>query len=93
MSLTVNAATSSVPVEPSESPKVSDANTSESKATSSTGATTDTVTISGAALSAAKAAQQEATETPAQTAREANAGDRQAQRLLAKIQQGQAAKH
>lgn len=42
----------------------------------------DTVHISSAAI----AAMQEAIETPAQTAREASAGDHQAQRLLAKEQ-------
>ncbi|HME44203.1 MAG TPA: hypothetical protein VKF36_14015 [Syntrophorhabdales bacterium] len=42
--------------------------------------TTDTVKLSNAALVAA----QEATETPTQTLKEANSGDRQAQRLLAK---------
>jgi hypothetical protein len=41
---------------------------------------TDTVQLS----SIAQAALKEATETPAQTAKEANGGDRQAQRLLAK---------
>jgi hypothetical protein len=40
----------------------------------------DTVHVS----TAAKAALQEATETPAQTAKEAQSGDKQAQRLLAK---------
>ena len=43
-------------------------------------AATDTVHVS----SAAKAALQEATETPAQTAKEAQHGDKQAQLLLAK---------
>ena len=42
--------------------------------------TSDTVQLS----SAARAAVQEATETPPQTANEARHGDRQAQRLLAK---------
>jgi hypothetical protein len=42
-------------------------------------APTDTVT-----LSAAASTRQEITETPAQTAREANNGDNQAKRLLAK---------
>jgi hypothetical protein len=41
---------------------------------------TDTVQLS----SIAQVALKEATETPAQTAKEANGGDRQAQRLLAK---------
>lgn len=47
----------------------------------------DTVHLSSAAqahLSAIKAATQEAAETPAQTAKEAQSGDMQAQRLLAK---------
>ena len=43
-------------------------------------AATDTVDVSAAA----KAALQEATETPAQTAKEAQRGDKQAQLLLAK---------
>jgi len=44
---------------------------------------TDSVQLSGAAQ-ALLAARQEARETPAQTAREANQGDRQAKNLLAK---------
>ena len=44
---------------------------------------TDSVQLSQTAQ-AALAAMQEATETPAQTAKEANQGDMQAQRLLAK---------
>jgi len=51
---------------------------SEPRSTSSSAAYT--VELS----SAARAAQQEARETPAQTAKEASVGDRQAQRLLAK---------
>lgn len=47
---------------------------------SKAGATTDTATIS----TAAQTASQEAKETPAQTAKEASHGDRQAARLLAK---------
>jgi hypothetical protein len=50
----------------------------------STQSVKDTVSISSAALSALKAALQEATETSAQTAKEANSGDLQAQKLLAK---------
>lgn len=49
--------------------------------------TQDTVHLSGAAqskLSAMKAAVQEASETPAQTAQEAQSGDLQAQRLLSR---------
>jgi hypothetical protein len=45
-----------------------------------TSATTDTVQIANAAQAALK----EATETPTQTAKEAQSGDRQAQKLLAK---------
>lgn len=52
--------------------------TSQSKPKSSE--STDTVQLS----SAAQAALKELTETPAQTTKEANGGDRQAQRLLAK---------
>ncbi|HZC66276.1 MAG TPA: hypothetical protein VE545_06865 [Candidatus Dormibacteraeota bacterium] len=48
----------------------------------------DTVTISNAA----KAALQEATETKSQTAKEAQSGDHQAQRLLAKENSAQSAK-
>jgi hypothetical protein len=57
------------------------------KQQSSGGADTDTVHLSSTAqaqLSAIQAALQEATETPAQTAKEAFGGDRQAQRLLAR---------
>lgn len=53
----------------------------------STAKTQDTVHLSSAAqaqLSSMKAAVQEASETPAQTAREAQSGDLQAQRLLAR---------
>jgi hypothetical protein len=46
----------------------------------------DTLTISSEALDAAASAAQEATETVAQTAQEAQAGDQQAERLLAKEQ-------
>jgi len=48
-----------------------------------TSSTADTVQLSGTAQ-AMLAALQEAKETPAQTAREASGGDRQAQRLLGK---------
>ena len=57
--------------------KPADTKSAQAKPQSSAG---DTVQISNAA----KALLQEATETPAQTAKEANGGDRQAQRLLAK---------
>jgi hypothetical protein len=52
---------------------------------------TDTAQISSSALMAAKAAVQEATETEAQTIKEARAGDQQAQRLLAKYAAGKTA--
>ena len=57
------------------------------KPESSGGPVTDSVHLSGAAqaqLSAMQAALQEATETPAQTAKEAMGGDLQAQKLLAR---------
>ncbi len=54
----------------------------ESQASSTSSAVSDTVSIS----SAATAALQEATETQTQTAQEARSGDMQAQRLLAKEQ-------
>ena len=60
---------------------------------SSSGAGRDTVHLSSSAqaqLSAAQAAVQEATETPAQTAKEARGGDLQARHLLAR--EAQAAK-
>jgi hypothetical protein len=44
----------------------------------------DTAQFSAAARAAAKAALDEGSETPAQTAKEAAAGDHQAQRLLAR---------
>jgi hypothetical protein len=59
----------------------------QSKPESATNANADTVQISSAAQSALspfQAAFQEATETPAQTAREARSGDPQAQKLLAR---------
>jgi len=46
----------------------------------------DTAKISNAAQAAAQAALQEATETLAQTEKEAQAGDHQAQRLMAKYE-------
>jgi hypothetical protein len=57
--------------------------------------TQDTVQLSSTAqaqLSTIKAALQEAAETPAQTAKEAQSGDLQAQRLLSKEAAGKAAK-
>jgi hypothetical protein len=48
--------------------------------------TADTAKISNAAQAAAQAALQEATETLAQTEKEAQAGDHQAQRLMAKYE-------
>lgn len=53
---------------------------SRSKAVPTDAATTENVTLS----SAAQAALREASETPAQTAKEANGGDLQAKHLLAK---------
>ena len=67
MSLTINAATPPVLVEQSAGLKASD---SKAKVPITTAA--DTATISSAALNAAKGAIQEATETPAQTKKEAN---------------------
>jgi hypothetical protein len=61
--------------------------TTNSKATSkpeTAGPNADTATISSPAQAAATAALQEATETVAQTTKEATAGDHQAQRLLAR---------
>ena len=55
----------------------------------------DTVHLSSTAqakLSAMKAAVQEAAETPAQTAKEAQSGDLQASRLLAKVAAAEKAK-
>ena len=76
-----NAVSSPSPIESPDSAKAAHAS-DKGRATDRT----DSVNISSAALDAAKAAVQEATETPAQTAREAKAGDRQAQRLLAREQ-------
>ena len=49
-------------------------------------ASRDIAQVSNAALAAAKATTDEATETRAVTEREAHAGDRQAQRLVAKYE-------
>jgi hypothetical protein len=76
--MTVNGATQAPSVEPSGS---SSKNTQPPPATT---LVTDTVQISSSALAAAKAALEESTETANETAREARAGDPQAQRLLAK---------
>ena len=51
---------------------------------SSPAAITDTIRISSSALSAAQTALQEASESPVQTLKEANGGDLQARRLLAR---------
>lgn len=78
---TATAAQSVAPAAPASSSKKAP----EQKQQSSGGA--DTVHLSSTAqahLSAIQAASQEATETPAQTAKEALGGDRQAQRLLAR---------
>jgi hypothetical protein len=61
-------------------PATSSPKAAPSKPTATTRVPQDTVQISGAAQTAL----QEASETPAQTAREAQKGDRQAQNLLAK---------
>jgi uncharacterized protein involved in type VI secretion and phage assembly len=60
-------------------PSAATQNTAPAKTSGST-QQQDTTQLSSAALAAMK----EATETPAQTAKEAASGDRQAQRLLAK---------
>ena len=70
--------TSSVQAQPVAS--VTSSQSSPSKAPSDTSTQKDSVQIS----SSAKAALQEATEAPDQTAKEARGGDHQAQRLLAK---------
>ena len=77
MSLTIGTTTPPAPVE-RDNPAPSN-----SKPTSTPPAPVDTARISNTALQAARAAAQEATETTAQTTREARAGDRQAQRRLA----------
>lgn len=74
-------ATQSQPVAPFAA--TSSGKTAQSNSQATTSPTTDTVQLSSAAQ-AALAAQKEAVESPAQTAREASGGDRQAQRLLAK---------
>jgi hypothetical protein len=88
MAIGITNAIQNAPTTASQTQPVAKLATSSQKATqtqapSKTSATTDTVQISSAA-SAALAALKEATETPVQTAKEAQSGDRQAQRLLAK---------
>ena len=69
--------TSSTPTQPAVQSKPVDVKMTQSKPQQTA---KDTVQVS----SAAQAMLQEATETSAQTAKEASAGDHQAQRLLAK---------
>jgi hypothetical protein len=84
--MTLSAITGTQPVQPATpatqaSKKPAPANSQPSASTQ------DTVHLSGAAqsqLSAMKAAVQEASETPEQTAKEAQSGDLQAQRLMAR---------
>jgi hypothetical protein len=64
-------------------PVSSHKSTQAKSASPESSSTTDTVQLSMTAQ-AVLAAAQEAKETPAQTAKEASGGDRQAQRLLAK---------
>lgn len=79
MSITVNGAAVAPPVDSST------ASTQKAAArTPAASAHQDTAQISSAAQAAAKAALQETTETPAQTAKEAQSGDPQAQRVLAR---------
>jgi hypothetical protein len=71
---------SAIQTQPVAKPAALSQKATQTQAPSKTSAATDTVQISNAAVAALK----EATETPVQTAREAQSGDRQAQRLLAK---------
>lgn len=77
MSISITGATQTHPVAQST---VSNRKATPSKSQSAATASEDTVQLS----SLAQAALQEASETPTQTAKEANGGDAQAQRLLAK---------
>jgi hypothetical protein len=75
-----------------QSTAVSSQKTAQSKSQpAATSSTMDTVQLSAAAT-AALAAMKETTETPAQTAKEANTGDHQAQRLLKKEQAARVSK-
>ncbi len=76
MSSSVGSTTQATAPLPTEAPR----KPPESSATTSPAVPADTVQLS----SAAQAALREATETPAETAKEANAGDNQAKRLQAK---------
>ena len=79
---------------PTASGKKTPAPVSNRQSSPSAGADVDTVQLSSTAqaqLSFAQQARQEAMETPAQTLKEAMGGDRQAQRLLAREAQSQAA--
>ncbi|MDA8327322.1 MAG: hypothetical protein M0033_14095 [Nitrospiraceae bacterium] len=73
----VNNVSSSTSTQPAAQPKPVDAKVTQSKPQQTPN---ETVQISNAAQAALK----ELTETQAQTAKEANTGDHQAQRLLAK---------
>lgn len=74
---------SSPPVVATSAPTAASSSPSATQGASAPTPVKDTVQISDAAK-AAKAAMDEATESAAVTAQEANNGDRQAQRLLAK---------
>ena len=79
MSISVSSATQAAPVAEAATPAQPVCVDSKDAPSKPQPVARDTVQIS----SAARAASAEATETPAQTAKEARAGDRQAQRLLA----------
>ena len=84
--MSLSAITRAQHIHPSAVPKSADKQPPSSKSQPEI-STQDTLHLSSAAqqrLSVQKAAAQEAAETPAQTAKEAQTGDRQAQRLLAK---------
>jgi hypothetical protein len=83
---TAASATQTEPVAKSATPTQK---STQSQPSSSNSTPTDTVQIS----SAAKAALQEATETQAQSVREAQNGDTQAQRLLAREAAARKAQH
>jgi hypothetical protein len=76
--------TSAQAITPSEAPKKQDPRLSQ--APSKTAASPGTTVSISPAASAAAAAQQEALETPAQTAQEARGNDAQARRLEAKYE-------
>ncbi len=84
----INGVTSAAQTQPVVQPTPVNQKPTQSKPQPAT--TTDTVQISSSAQ-AALTALQEATETPAQTAKEAAGGDHQAQKLLAKAAAAKAA--